>query len=373
MDRPFFHNPILNSPYECPSKHWELDRNGQPTGQVVPERRDVTLITPIPKPKTQQANQDVLTFDQTAAELETKTQQYEVAQTISGIRRMVSEWRVLPMERWRVTPETARLLDHWRQHSFSGIRPFFCQVEAVETVIWLTEVAPQTGRRGRRYLDHLEQVNGEGYGELSRLALKLATGTGKTTIMAMLIAWQTINAAHRPNSRRFTRGFLVVTPGITVRDRLRVLHPDDPDSYYASRELVPVDMLRELRQAKIVITNFHAFKLRETTNISKAGRAFLQGRDPELKTIESVGQMLHRVLPELMSMRGVMILNDEAHHCYRAKPKGDHEGKLVGDEHNEAKKNREAARLWVSGLTAVADRLGINRTIDLSATPFFLR
>lgn len=373
MDRPFFHNPILNSPYECPTRHWELDGNGRPTGRVVAERRDVTLITPIPKPKSQMAKQDVLTFDQSAAELETKTQQYEVAQTISGIRRMVDEWRALPMERWRVTPETARLLDHWRHHRFSGIRPFFCQVEAVETVIWLTEVAPHIGKRGRRYLDHLEHVNGEGYGGLSRLALKLATGTGKTTIMAMLIAWQTINAARRPNSRRFTRGFLVVTPGITVRDRLRVLHPDDPDSYYALRELVPVDMLRELRQAKIVITNFHAFKLRETTSISKAGRAFLQGRDPELKTLESVGQMLHRVLPELMSMHGVMILNDEAHHCYRLKPKDDHEGKLVGDERNEAKRNREAARLWVSGLTAVADRLGISRTIDLSATPFFLR
>ena len=373
MDRPFFQNPILNSPYECPSRHWELDKSGRPTGRVVAERRDVTLITPIPKPKSQKSMQDVLTFDQTAAAIETKTQQYEVAQTISGIRRMVNEWRALPMDRWRVTPETARLLDHWRRHRFSGIRPFFCQVEAAETAIWLTEVAPQSGKRGRRYLDHLENVNREGYGGLSRLALKLATGTGKTTIMAMLIAWQTVNAVRRPNSHRFTRGFLVVTPGITVRDRLRVLHPDDPDSYYAQRELVPVDMLRDLRQAKIVITNFHAFKLRETTNISRVGRAFLQGRNSELQTRESTGQMLHRVMPELMSMRGVMVLNDEAHHCYREKPKDDHEGKLVGDERNEAERNREAARLWVSGLTAVADRLGISRTIDLSATPFFLR
>ena len=372
VERPFFTNPILNSPYECPSRHWELDASGQPTGQVLSERRHVTLITPIPKPKTK-SKQDVLTFDRTAAELETKNQQYEVAQTISGLRSRVSEWRTLQMDQWRVTPETARLLDHWRNHRFSGIRPFFCQIEAVETVIWLTEVAPQARRRGRRYLDHLDHVNGENYESLSRLALKLATGTGKTTIMAMLIAWQTINAVRRPNSQRFTRGFLIVTPGITVRDRLRVLKPDDPDSYYADRELVPVDMLRDLRQSKIVITNYHAFKLRETTKITKTGRAFLQGHGADLKTIETTGQMLHRVMPELMSMRGVIVLNDEAHHCYKAKPKDDHEGKLVGDDKNEALRNREAARLWVSGLTAVADRIGIVRTIDLSATPFFLR
>ena len=167
VERPFFTNPILNSPYECPSRHWELDGSGQPTGRVLPERRHVTLITPIPKPKTK-SKQDVLTFDRTAAELETKNQQYEVAQTISGLRSRVSEWRTLPTDGWRVTPETARLLDHWRNHRFSGIRPFFCQVEAVETVIWLTEVAPQARRRGRRYLDHLDQVNGESYGDSAK-------------------------------------------------------------------------------------------------------------------------------------------------------------------------------------------------------------
>ena len=102
-----------------------------------------------------------------------------------------------------------------------------------------------------------------------RLALKLATGAGKTTVMAMLIAWQTINAVRHPGSKNFTRGFLICTPGLTVRDRLRVLQPNDPDSYYASRELVPKDMLGDLGRAKIVITNYHAFKLRERVSISK--------------------------------------------------------------------------------------------------------
>ena len=101
-----------------------------------------------------------------------------------------------------------------------------------------------------------------------RIALKLATGTGKTTVMAMIIAWQTINAVRRPSSNKYTRGFLVVTPGITIKDRLRVLQPNDPDSYYASRELVPGDMLDDLNRAKIVITNYHAFMLRERIELS---------------------------------------------------------------------------------------------------------
>src|SRR5437016_8280696 len=133
-----------------------------------------------------------------------------------------------------------------------------------------------------------------------RLAVKLATGAGKTTVMAMLIAWQPINAVRKPQSRRFTRGFLVVTPGITIKDRLRVLQPHDPDSYYASRELVPGDMLEDLRRAKIVITNYHAFKLRERMDVSKGGRALLQGHGPPLKTTETEGQMLQRVMPDLM-------------------------------------------------------------------------
>ena len=121
---------------------------------------------------------------------------------------------------WKVTPETARLLQHWRHHKFNDIRPFFCQVEAAEVVIWLTEVAPQSGKTGKKFLQHLEDANGNANPELFRIALKLATGAGKTTVMAMLIAWQTINAVRRPQSQKFTRGFLVVAPGLTIKDRL---------------------------------------------------------------------------------------------------------------------------------------------------------
>jgi len=134
--------------------------------------------------------------------------------------------------------------------------------------------------------------------------------------MAMLIAWQTINAARRSNSSHFTRGFLIVAPGLTIRARLRVLQPNDPDSYYGNLELIPQDMLEDLKRAKIVITNYHAFKLRDRLELSKGGRSLLQGRGPELETLETEGQMIQRVMPDLMGLKNIMVLNDEAHHFY---------------------------------------------------------
>jgi type III restriction enzyme len=374
LNSSFFDHPILNSPYARPGRHWELDADGQPTGVVVDSRRDARFITPIPRPKKQKRakGQTRLIFDEGAG-VSTATQQYDPTPIINQLRSRVDQWRAISNpSHWGVTPETARLLQHWRQHEFSGIRPFFCQVEAVETVIYLTEVAPHE-RAGKGFLDHLINANNDANPELMRLALKLATGTGKTTVMAMLIAWQTVNAVRRTQSKRFTRGFLVVTPGITIKDRLRVLYPNDLDSYYASRELVPSDMLDDVQKAKIVITNYHAFKLRERLALSKGGRALLKGRvGPELNTEETEGQMLQRVMPELMGLKNVLVLNDEAHHCYREKP-GDEEEDLKGDDRKEAERNREAARLWISGLEAVNRTLGLAHVIDLSATPFFLR
>lgn len=375
MNNGFFEKPILNSPYEYPARHWELDDHGQPTGRIVKARRSAEFITPVPKPRKHKGllDQRQLVFDEGKG-LSTEGQQYDPTPIINELRRYVNQWRSRPNPGdWQVTPETARLLQHWRHHRFSDIRPFFCQVEAIETLIWLTEVAPKAGKSGKRFLEHLANANNEANPELIRLALKLATGAGKTTVMAMLIAWQTINAVRHPTSRRFTRGFLVVTPGITIRDRLRVLQPNDPDSYYKSRELIPNDMLGDLERAKIVITNYHAFKLRERIELSKGGRSLLQGRGEALHTLETEGQMIQRVIPELMAMKNIMVINDEAHHCYREKPEDNDEGKLKGDDRKEAEKNNEAARLWISGLEAVNRKLGIAQVIDLSATPFFLR
>ena len=348
MTDQFFERPILNSPYEMPTRHWELDATGQPTQQIAPSRRRAEFITPIPKPKKQKgsAKQESLLFDEGKG-LSTQEQQYDHTAVINAVRQEVDKWRALPNPNdWRVTPETARLLQHWRHHKFSSMRPFFCQVEAVETVIWLTEVAPQIGKVSQTFIDHLASANNDANPELMRLALKLATGAGKTTVMAMLIAWQTVNAVRRPNSKKFTRGFLLVAPGLTIRDRLRVLQPNDPDSYFKSRELVPGDMLSDLERAKIVITNYHGFKLRERIELSKGGRLLLQGRGgDELNTLETEGQMLQRVMPDLMGMSNILVINDEAHHCYREKPgvPADDED-LKGDDRKEAEENNEAGR-----------------------------
>lgn len=373
MSDAFFKKPILNSPYEYPAAHWEMV-DGLPTQNIVNSRRRAEFITPIPKPKKRKETKSQEMFDESMG-LGDGRQKYDPISIINELRSHVDAWRLLPSERdWMVTPDTARLLKHWRHHEFNGIRPFFCQVEAVEVAIWLTEVAPKLGARGKKFLDYLDNVNADANPGLMRLALKLATGAGKTTVMSMLIAWQTVNAVRQPNSKKFTRGFLLVAPGLTIKDRLRVLQPNDPDSYYKNREIVPSDMLADLERAKIIITNYHAFKLRERVEISAGGRALLKGKHGEdLNTLETEGQMLQRVMPELMGMKNIMVLNDEAHHCYREKPGDDEEGDLTSDEKKEAESNLEAARLWINGLETIARKLRINRVIDLSATPFFLR
>jgi len=374
MQDRFFEKPILNSPYSKPERHWELDEHGQPTQRIIESRRRAEFITPIPKPRRQrqaQTQQDLGLNEEKG--ISSEKQRYNLTELINSVRQQVDKWRMIPNPNaWNVTPETARLLQHWRNHQFSGIRPFFCQIEAVETAIWLTEVAPNVGKLGQGFLEHLANSNQDANPELIRLALKLATGAGKTTVMAMLIAWQTINSARHPQSKKFSRGFLVVTPGITIRDRLRVLQPHDPDSIYQRAELVPSDMIEDLNRAKIVITNYHAFKLRERIEVSKGGRSLIQGRGDPLQTLETEGQMLQRVMPDLMGLKSIVSLNDEAHHCYREKPSNDDEAELDTESKEEAEKNNEAARLWISGLEIVKRKIGISTVFDLSATPFFL-
>jgi type III restriction enzyme len=166
---PFFEHPILYSPYEYPTKHWELDKDGHPTQQVISNRRRAEFITPIPKPKKRRASpaQQQIVFDEGKG-LSTQQQQYDPTSIINELRQQVDQWRKLPNNLWQVSPETARLLQHWRYHDFSAFRPFFCQVEAVETAIWLTEVAPYAGATGKRVLDHIASANKEANPELLR-------------------------------------------------------------------------------------------------------------------------------------------------------------------------------------------------------------
>lgn len=163
MANRFFEKPILNSPYEYPLRHWELDKDGQPTQQIIEQRRRAEFMTPIPKPRKRKgsAQQLQMIFDEGKG-LSTQEQQYDPTPIINELRRHVDQWRGLQNpNNWQVTPETARLLLHWRHHKFSSIRPFFCQVEAIEAVIWITEVAPKAGKAGAKFLEHLANANHE--------------------------------------------------------------------------------------------------------------------------------------------------------------------------------------------------------------------
>jgi type III restriction enzyme len=221
--------------------------------------------------------------------------------------------------------------------------------------------------------DSIESANAEANPGLYRLACKMATGAGKTTVMAMIIAWHAINKARRPNARQFSDAFLVVAPGITIRDRLRVLNPNDPYNTYEYFNLVPSDLMDAVRKARIVITNYHAFMLREKEQVSKLNRQILGGREGEKRFTETEGEMIARVAPALMGRKKIIVLNDEAHHCYRHKVGSEEQEDLTAEDREEAKKNEEAARVWISGIEAFDRKLGIDAIYDLSATPFFLR
>jgi type III restriction enzyme len=355
-------NPIINSPFKSPTRHFALDDEGAPTGEIVEGRRVSAYVVPVAAPRHRRGQQPQL--DEGGGKVTPND-------FINELRRYVADWRALAPAQWGVTHETERLLVHWR--NADGGKPlFFCQIEAVETVIWLTEVAPKLGRAG--IARRLKTFNAEANPDLFRIAMKMATGSGKTMVMAMLIAWHAVNRARHPNSRVFSDAFLIVSPGITIKDRLRVLLPSDPENYYETRGLIPRDMLDDVRKARIVITNYHAFKRRETLSATTLAKAILGGRDKPIETIQTEGQMLQRVCAPLLGRKEVIVINDEAHHCYRAKQgAAPVEEKLDADEKQEAKRNAEAARLWISGIEALNQLVGVKTVYDLSATPFFLR
>ena len=336
-----------------------------PTGKVLPGRRNSRYVMPVPVAR-QERNAQI--------EFPTEAEETEYI-NVTPIREEVDKWRKLPPEKWNVTYETQRLLTYWRSKEAIP-RPFFCQVEAAETLIWLNEVAPKTAR-GRQIIENIKNSNAEANPELFRLAAKMATGAGKTTVMAMMIAYHTINKSRKPRSSVFSNHFLIITPGITIKDRLRVLLPQDPDNYYEKRGIVPKDMLPDVKKGRIVITNYHAFKTRETLSLTKQEREILQGNeDQPIATKETEGQMLQRVCPELMRAKDLIVINDEAHHCYRHKPliSNEEEEKISTDEKQDVNRNDEAARLWINGIESLGKKVGSIRAVyDLSATPFFLR
>lgn len=360
MKQVVIENPVLNSPFEEPKRHFRFTEDGI-TDEIVEGRRISQYFVPIPRPKKRSAKQMALPGSEWTAD------RLEENKDINRIRERVAIWRRGGYV--GITKTTARLLEYWKREDRER-RLFFCQIEALETAIWITEVAP---RYGEAWVENLlRDKNAQANPLLYRIAFKMATGSGKTVVMAMLIAWQALNKIANPQDARFSDAFLIVTPGITIKDRLRVLLPNDPQNYYKQHDIVPPDLLPELDKAKFVITNFHAFKLRERMAAGKLTRQLLKQNNGENPFVETPDQMARRVCRELGNKKNIIVINDEAHHCYRRKPDGDEE-ELKGEERKEAEQRDEEARVWISGIEAVKAKLGVKVVYDLSATPFFLR
>lgn len=359
MKQVVIENPVLNSPFTEPTRHWDFGDEGI-TDEILESRRISSYFVPIAQPRRQRGDRQLV------FETEWTKNRIKENKFINDIRNRVKLWREGGYP--GVTRTTRRLLEYWSDPERDN-KLFFCQIEALETLIYITEAA---AKFGDTWIDNeIRNQNEASNPGLFRIALKMATGSGKTVVMAMIIAWQALNKIANTQDRRFSDTFLLVTPGITIRDRLRVLLPNDANNYYKQRDVLPADLFSELGKAKILITNYHAFLRREKI---KAGKLTKNILDPENKDAfkETPAQMVRRVCRELGNKKNIIVINDEAHHCYRHNPNGE-EVKLTGDDRREAQKREESARTWISGLEAVKRKIGTKAIYDLSATPFFLR
>lgn len=314
---------IINSPYVRPSQHWQQARDGSLS--ILSERRP--------------AGYEI--FD-----IRNNTRRTEPLTLVNEIRQRVEEWRAA--EYPGITTVTRSLLEHWHDRTTRQLPFYFCQLEAIETLIWWLEATTEF-KQGI-------SVQGDG-GPWERLCNKMATGSGKTTLMAMIITWQVLNALTYPKRNKdFSRVIFIVAPGLTVKDRLRVLYPGEPDNYYDVFGLCPSDTLRQkLNQAELLVENWHTLM-----PLKEADRSVVK------KGAESDEAFTRRVLGKLANYRDLIVINDEAHHAYR-KPA---EVKISKKEAEELGIDLEEATRWIEGLDRIHKTRRIQRCFDLSATPF---
>jgi len=349
-------NPILNSPFAEPNLHWRFGEDGI-TNEIVASRRVSSYFIPIPPPKNKK---------QLSLETSWTSDRVKENEFINQIRHEVAKWRTGGYA--GVTAPTRSLLEYWTDPEREK-KLFFCQIEALETAIFLGEIAT---RSDPWIATKLREENDMANRGLPRVATKMATGSGKTVVMAMIIAWQALNKIANQKDARFSDSFLIVAPGITIRDRLRVLEPSASDNYYLERDIVSADTLLILQRAQVVIVNYHSFIQREQFEAPTFTKEVLAGEyDGKGLFKETPAEMVRRVCRQLGNKKNVVVINDEAHHCYRERPEPE-EGAADVEDPSEAKRNAEAARVWISGLEAVREKIGIRAVYDLSATPFFL-
>jgi type III restriction enzyme len=353
-------NPVINSPFAEPKRHFRVE-DGRVTGAIEERRRPSEFFVPVARPRK--------ATPQMALEFAAGVRQ-QPNEIVNEIRQAVGRWRVQGYP--HTTSITRELLSYWRAEERER-RLFFCQIEAVETAIYLSEAAEKSA--DTKALNIIRDENARLNDGLPRLAFKMATGSGKTVVMAMIIAWQALNKLANPYDKRFGTRFLVITPGITIRDRLRVLLPNDPQTFYRAMDLLTPDQLDRLQAATIEITNYHAFIRREKLEAASLTKKVLAGPEGDTERFrETPAEMVRRVTKAFGTARDIIVLNDEAHHCYTpAPPDREGEGSLTAEERAEARKNAEEARVWFEGLRALREKTGIRAIYDLSATPFFLK
>jgi type III restriction enzyme len=323
---------IINSPYDEPALHWRYERETR-TFSLTEGRRPAGYVV---------ASGDSKAFDDPGIFVEIPL--------ANQIRPRVATWQAAGYP--GVSSITKRLLSHWRDpEEFDGRRFFFCQLEAVETLIWLTE-APAAERVG-------VDIPGDG-GSFARQCCKMATGTGKTIVMAMVIAWQVLNKVASPQDTRFSKNVLVIAPGLTVKSRLAVLEPAGIGNYYEAFNIVPSGgLLENLRQGKVLIRNWHALAWDSEEQLKKR-------RSVDKRGAKSDEAYTRGVLGEMANARNLLVLNDEAHHAWRVNSEA--EGKYL--RARDMKDSAEEATVWIGGLDRLQRSRGILTCYDFSATPF---
>jgi type III restriction enzyme len=330
---------IINSPHQEPQQHWFYDRENI-NFYIKEGRRPAGYVMATPNSKA---------FDDPGIFVE--------IDTVNQIRPRVKSWREAGYP--GVTGITKRLLEHWQDpEERKDRRFFFCQLEAIETLIWLTE-APAAEKVG---ID----IQGDG-GAFERWCSKMATGSGKTIIMSMIIAWNFLNKVTNPTDARFSKYALVVAPGLTVKSRLQVLQPTHEENYYEEFNIVPAALMDKLRQGKVIIHNWHSLAWDSQEKIdAKVEKGKLRSVDKRQRMEISGEAYVRNVLSEMSSARNIIVLNDEAHHAWRMNPEAVGKYQRTGSDKDSA----EEATIWVGGLDKIHEQRGILKCFDLSATPF---
>ncbi|MCR4318668.1 MAG: DEAD/DEAH box helicase family protein [Planctomycetes bacterium] len=331
---------IVNSPYVEPKKYWKYEHETK-LFDLIEGRRPAGYVV---------ASKDSRSRDAAGVFIEIPL--------VNKIRPRVARWRKSGYP--GVTSITRRLLEYWQDpENFGTRRFFFCQLEAIETLIWLIE-APESEKLG-------VDIPGDG-GDFVRRCCKMATGSGKTIVMAMLIAWQTLNKVTYPQDARFSKNVLVVAPGLTVKSRLSVLGPSAKENYYEAFDIVPSALMEKLRQGKVLIHNWHALAWDSQEKLDEKMKRKGKNNARSLNTVDkrkrmeiSLDAYSRQILCDMASAKNLIVINDEAHHAWRVSPES-----ASKYNQNELKEST----VWIGGLDRIHRSRNILGCFDFSATPF---